>query len=202
MATRRTRQSTAEKIVEASLEQVRKNIAHIEDSFDELHKAYMEVEFEASFLRLVAQKDILQLRMGYGQEQDVYVLRQTPIVWLSYEWRDEKGRPSERQPGFRYIEFKWFGVAIRAHFKPTEAWKDREFFFRFAETGASAGFDVKCSLVDTLPPIPSSPYANSDRNARYPVTPRVRTYITALIHIKTMMRTHLDTFRALADKYS
>ena len=202
MANRRKRQCTAGAIARIARETAQHSIALIEKDFAMFRTTYDDFTFTVPCLRLVARKDILQLRMQCDVTDDtIYVLRQSPIVWLSYDWKDQKGIVSSRGGNLRYIEFAWFGVTIHAHFEPTKSWKDRKFIFRFAETGASVGFGMNCSLVDSAPSTPISPYKRNRYANTDPPFQEVKDYVEGLIRIKDLMISVIDCFDELADKH-
>lgn len=185
----------------AARELVKRQILSMERELAILHELCTKVELRVPFLRLVQKNEIVQLRMRFDpDESNCFVLRQQPVIWLSYDWKDQNGVQSKLDSRERYIEFAWFGVKIRAHFMPVSHWKDRKFTFRFAETRTSIAFYSICTVADSIPSLPRSLYCKGELPTTY-LPGTIKKHIAALRYTRHSMERLLQAFDQLADRY-
>jgi len=201
MTDRRALKTVSRHIATATQEIVKRQIIAMEKDLAEIHALCTNVKLCIPFLRLVQRKDILQLRMRFDPEETkCFVLRQQPVIWLSYDWKDQKGVQSKPGSRERYIEFEWFGVKARAYFMPVSHWQDREFTFRFVGTGTPISFYSKCTLTECIPSLPRSLYSNDMPPTNYsPVV--IKKHIAAVRYTRQCMESLLESFDQVADKY-
>lgn len=182
---------------------IKKKVGRMEAQFVAHYKAFAEIEIVLPFICIMNDDDeILQLRVRCDPNDDTtYVIRQMPIIRISYEHRHEKGIAAPNLPGFRYFEFAWIGVKIRAYFEPTLSWGTRTLIFRFADTNAIVMSRVTCKLADMVPPMPAPPVLDEEARCVQVLTHRIKTYAERLLSIKEMMNSILITFDNLSEKY-
>lgn len=152
--------STSRLLAKDAQSLVRKEIENLEKHARVLTKAYADVRFVAPILMLVIENEILQVRMKNNHVDDTreVILRHMPLIWLSYELRDEPVKASCWFPNCDSIDFILCGLECIALFRPTDSWKEREITVVFKSTHSVVAFDEKCKISHfscpaTYPPI-------------------------------------------------
>lgn len=201
MTERRVLETLSTHIAEVTHEVVKQHIVSMEQNLAVIYKLSTEAELYIPFLRLVQRNELLQLRMRFNyEEKKYYVLRQQPVIWLSYDWKHHRGVQSKPDSMERYIEFEWFGLKARAYFMPVPHWKDREFTFRFATTNTSIVFNSSCTMADIIPPLPRSLFYK-DGDLRKCTSEVIKKHVAALRYTRYHIKAILELFDKLADKH-